>query len=146
MRGRRQCLLSKARELMKETDRVEGAMWLQSFWSLRDQNGPIIHRVSQAEDSDSLEEKSKAFSEALEKLPAILNSMKQTPKPKQKELRTIKKLEESALDAYIKSCEWGMKLLKDPRRAQYSAMTFQVSLATSYWEISAKEAAKFLKK
>lgn len=131
---------------MKETDRVEGAMWLQSFWSLRDQAGPIIHKVSRAEDSDSPEERFKAFSEALEKLPAILESMKQTTKPKQKELRTIKKLEESALDAYIKSCDWGMKLLKDSNRARYSAMTFQLSLATSYWEISAKEGAKFLKK
>ena len=130
---------------MKEIDRIEGAKWLQAFWALRDQVGPIIHRVSQAEDG-SPEEKFAAFSEALEKLPVILNSMKQTPKPKPKELRTVKKLEESALDAYIKSCEWGIKSLKDPSRAKYSAIVFQTSLAESYWKISAEEAAKFLKR
>jgi hypothetical protein len=130
---------------MKETDKIQGAEWLQAFWLLRDQAGPIIHKVSQAEDG-SPEEKHAAFSEALEKLPVILNSMKQTPKPKAKELRTVKKLEESALDAYIKSCEWSLKLLKDPNRVKYSAMTFQISQAESYWKISAEEAAKFLKK
>lgn len=131
---------------MKENDRVEGAMWLQSFWPLRDQAGPIIRRVSQATDSDSEQEKLAAFSEAVEKLPAILSSMKQSTKPKQKELRRVKKLEESALDAYIKSCEWSLKQLRDPNRAKYSAIAFQSSLAASYWEISAKEAAAFLRK
>jgi hypothetical protein len=130
---------------MKETERIEGAKWLQAFWTLRDQAGPILHRVSQAEGSPE-EERFAAFSEALEKLPAILNSMKQAPTPKPKELRTVKKLEESALDAYIKSCEWSLKLLKDPNRVKYSAIAFQTSLATSYWETSAKEAQAFLKK
>jgi hypothetical protein len=131
---------------VKEADRVEGAKWLQSLWILRDQVGPIIHKVSQAEAGDSLEERVQAFSEALEKLPAILNSMKQAPEPKQKQLCKVKRLEKSALDAYIKSCEWGMKYLRDPSRAEYSAIVFQSSLATSYWETSAKEAAEFLRK
>ncbi|MFC1977200.1 hypothetical protein ACFLWS_02910 [Chloroflexota bacterium] len=131
---------------MKEIDRIEGAKWLQAFWSLRDQAGPIIQRLSQAEKSSLLEDKFAAHSEALERLPAILNSMKQASKPKPKELRTVKKLEESALDAYIKSCEWSLKLLKDPNRAKYSAIVFQTQLAESYWKISAESAASFLKK
>jgi hypothetical protein len=129
---------------MKETDRIEGAKWLQSFWLLRDQAGPIISMVSRAEESDSQAIKSAAFSEALEKLPVILNSMKKAPKPK--ELRTVKKLEESALDAYIKSCEWCINFLKDQSRVKYSAMVFQGSIATSYWEKSAQEATAFLNK
>jgi len=71
--------------------------------------------------------------------------MRQSSKPKDKRLRTYKKLEESALDAYINSCQWAMKLLKEPSRSQYAAMAFQASLATSYWEVSAKEAVGFLR-
>lgn len=131
---------------MNEMDRIEGANWLQAFWIVRDQAGPIIQGVSQAEESGFLENRIAAHSEALERLPGVLDSMKQFPKPKAKALRTVKKLEETALDAYIKACDWSLKRMKDPNRARYSATVFQSSLATSYWEISAKEAAKFLQK
>ena len=130
---------------MKGTDKAEGATWLQQFWLLRDEIGPIVRGVSQAEKSGSLEDKSTALSEALAKLPDILRRMKRVPKPRPKELRAVKKLEERALHAYIKSCGWRMKQLGEPGKARYSAMAFQNSLAASYWEISEKQAAEFLR-
>jgi hypothetical protein len=129
----------------KQMEKIEDAKWLLTFLELRSKAGPIIHELSQAEGSASYEQKIAAFSKALSELPIILASMRQSPKPKDKRLRTYKNLEESALDAYIKSCEWGIKLLKEPGCAQHAATNFQASLATSYWEISAKEAVAFLR-
>ncbi|MBA7602722.1 hypothetical protein ES703_09818 [subsurface metagenome] len=134
---------------MKEIDKPVVAEWLRVLFSIRDRAAPIIHGVSQAEDSDSQQEKFEAFSEALKELPDILESIKEAPELKginMRKLRGIQKLEEKAMEAYIKSCESGIKFLKDPSRARYSAIIFQTSLATSYWEASAKEAAAFLKK
>jgi len=129
----------------KQIEKIEDAKWLLTFLKLRSKSGPIIHELSQAEDNASHEQKIVAFQKALSELPIILASMRQSPKPKDKRLRTYKKLEESALDAYIKSCEWGIKMLKEPSRSQYAAMGFQAKLAISYWEISAKEAVAFLR-
>lgn len=129
----------------KEIEKIEDAKWLLTFLKLRSKAGPIIHELSQAEDSVSDEKKIATFSKALSELPLILASMRQSPKPKDKRLRTYERLEEIALDAYIKSCEWAIKLLKEPIRSRYAAMGFQASLATSYWEISSKEAAAFLR-
>lgn len=136
---------------MKEKDKKLGALWMQSFWIIRDGCGPIISKVSQAQHSDSLEDKFKAFTEALEELPVILDSMKQAPKPEAKELRRIKSLEESALQAYIKSCEWSIKSLKNQNRVRYSAycaakMVFQLHLATSYWEAASAATHTFSEK
>ena len=134
---------------MKEIDKPVVAEWLRILFSIRDRAAPIIHRVSQAEDSDSHQEKFEAFSEALKELPNILESIKRAPELEginMRKLRSIQKLEEKAMEAYIKSCELGIKFLQDPSRARYSAIVFQTSLATSYWETSAKEAASFLKK
>lgn len=130
---------------MKEEERVEGAQWLQEFFKIRDQLGPLITNVSKAEDG-SYSDRLAAFSEALEKMPVILKAMKETPQPKHKKLRAYKKLEEQALDAYIKSCEWGMKMLVETNRVNQSAIAFQTSLAASYWESAGKEAVQFLRK
>ena len=134
---------------MEEIDKPVVAEWLRVLLSIRDQAAPVIHRVSQAEDSDSQQEKFEAFSEALRELPGILESIKQAPELKginMRKLRSIQKLEEKAMGAYIKSCELGIKFLQHPSRAWHSKIIFQTSLATSYWETSAKEAASLLKK
>jgi len=99
---------------MKEIDKIQDAMWLQAFSQVRDKANPIIHKISEAEANRSWEDRLSSFQEGLEKLPAILKSMKQTPKPKTKKLRRFKMLEEHGLDAYIKACECGIKLLKEP--------------------------------
>jgi len=130
---------------MKEEEQIEGAQWLQEFFKIRDQLGSLITKVSKAQDG-SYSDRLAAFSEALERMPVLLKAMKEAPQPKHKKLRAYKKLEEQALDAYIKSCEWGMKALKEPNRVKQSAIVFQSSLATSYWELAGKEAVDFLKK
>ena len=134
---------------MKEIDKPVVAEWLRVLFSIRDRAGPVIHRISQAEDSDLQQEKFEAFSEALVELPNILNSIRRAPELKginMKKLRSIQKLEEKAMEAYIKSCELGIKFLENPSRAGYSKIVFQTSLASSYWETSAKEAAALLQK
>jgi chaperonin GroEL (HSP60 family) len=134
---------------VKEIDKPVVAEWLRVLFSIRDQAAPIIHRVSQAEDDDSQQEKFEAFSEALRELPRMLESMKQAPELKginMRKLRSIQKLEEKAIEAYIKSCELGIKFVQNPSRIGYSAIVFQTSIASSYWETSAKEAASLLKK
>lgn len=134
---------------MKEIDKPVVVEWLRVLFSIRDRAAPMIQRISQAEDSDSQQEKYEDFSEALNELPNILKSIKQAPELvgiNMRKLRSIQKLEEKAIEAYIKSCESGIKLLQNPSRARYSAIVFQTSLAASYWETSAKEAAAFMKK
>ena len=134
---------------MKETDRIEGAIQLQSLLQVRDEIAPIICRVSQAEATGEREIKFEAFSDALGKLPFILERLKTTPefdKVNMKELRKIRELEERALDAYISSCELSMEQLNMPSRFLQSTIILKVSLAQRYWNSSTKEAATFLKK
>jgi len=134
---------------MKEIDKIQDAMWLQAFSQVRDKANPIIHKISEAEANRSWEDRLSSFQEGLEKLPAILKSMKQTPKPKTKKLRRFKMLEEHGLDAYIKACECGIKLLKEPSptgmasRIRYAAMMFQISQATSYFDLANENIASF---
>lgn len=134
---------------MKDIDKPIIAEWLRVLFSIRERAGSIIHRVSQAENSNSQQEKFEAFSEALKELPNVLESIKQAPELKginMRKLRSIQKLEEKAMEAYIKSCELGIKFLENPSRVGYSKIVFQTSLASSYWETSAKEAAALLQR
>lgn len=131
---------------MKEIDKTEGAKWLLEFFSLRDQAGPIIAGVAKADVSGSQEDKIAAYSEALEKLPVILKSMRQAVSPRMTELRKIKMLQQSAMDAYIKSCEWGMQSQTDPSRVRYSAQTFFISQANFHWDLAGEEIDSFFER
>ena len=86
------------------------------------------------------------FDKVIEKLSVFLKDIKDMREPKHKKLRNYKKLELNAIEAYIKSCEWGEKMIREPNRVKQSAIVFQVSLAESYWEAAAKESLDFLKK
>jgi len=133
---------------MKEVDKIRCAEWLLALFQARGEAGPIIHRVSQAEDG-SEEEKFAAFSEALEKLPHILERLKTAPKLEgvnMKKLRGIQELEVKALDDYITSCELSIKQIKSPNSLRYSAIVLKLSLANKYWESSAKDSVAFLRK
>lgn len=135
---------------MKEIDWIRGAdIWLQTFFRVRDRAIPIIDKVSTALDSVLQEEKFAAFSEALEKLPPILESLKTAPELEgvnMKKLHRVQKLEVEALSSYIKACEEGVKLREGSTRAQYSAMMSQFSRASSYWDSSKKEKDALFKK
>ena len=60
---------------MKEEERIEGAQWLQEFFKIRDQLGPLITKVSKVQDG-SYSDRFAAFSEALERMPVLLKAMK----------------------------------------------------------------------
>jgi hypothetical protein len=131
---------------MKESDKIECKKWVQEFWLMREPIGPILDRVSQTNASGTQEDKLAALSEALEKLPALLKSMKETPVPKIKELQKILKLEVKALDTYIKSCDYELKYLKDQKPINvHMALIFSQETA-SCWHESAKKARPFLGK
>ena len=51
---------------------------MQEFSKIRDQLGPLITKVSKAQDG-SYRDRLATFSEALEKMPVILKAMKETP-------------------------------------------------------------------
>jgi len=133
---------------MEETDKIRYAEWLLALFQVRGEAGPIIHRVSQAEDG-SEEEKFATFLEALEKLPPILERLKVAPQLEginMKKLRGIQELEVKAVEDYITSCELSIEQLKSPNSLRYSAIVLKLSLASKYWEMSAKEAVAFLRK
>ncbi len=134
---------------MKEKDRIEGAKRLQSLLRVRDEATPIINKLSQVEASGKREIKFEAFSEALGKLPFIVERLKATPKfegANTKELREIQELEERALDAFINSCELRIEQLKQPKRFRQSKIMFKVSRANGCWQSSARKAIQFLRK
>ena len=134
---------------MKETDRIEGAIQLQSLLQVRDEIAPIICRVSQAEATGKREIKFEAFSDTLGKLPFILERLKTTPefdKVNTKELRKIQELEEKALEAYINFCELSIEQLKRPNRFRQSKIMLKTSRANGYWESSTRKAITLLRK
>jgi hypothetical protein len=123
-----------------DMDKLRRAKWVGALSRERVEADPILHRVSQAAHSDSQKKRLKAFSEALEKLPAILERVKQAPELEgvdMKKLREIQELYMKALDVYVEACELGMKQLKDQIPSQYAEIRSKISLADSYWESAA---------
>jgi hypothetical protein len=123
-----------------DMDKLRRAKWVGALSRERVEADPILHRVSQAARSDSQKKRLKAFSEALEKLPAILERVKQAPELEgvdMKKLREIQELYMKALDVYVEACELGMKQLKDQIPSQYAGIRSKISLADSYWESAA---------
>jgi hypothetical protein len=128
---------------MKELDIIECKKWVPKFWLIREPIGPILDRVTQANANGTQEDKLAALSEALEKLPVILKSMKETPVPKIKELQKILNLEVKALDNYIKSCDYQLKYLKDQKYFNIHMALICNRETASCWHESAKKAKPF---
>jgi len=120
-----------------DVDKLRCAKWVGALSREGAEADPILHRVSQAAHSDSQKKRLKAFSEALEKLPAILERVKAAPELEgvdMKKLREIQELYVKALNIYIEACELGMKQLKDQILSQYAEIRSKISLADSYWQ------------
>ena len=128
---------------MKDSDKIECKKWVKEFWLIREPIGPILDSVSQVNASGTQEDKLAVLSEALEKLPAILKSMKDTPVPKIKELQKILKLEVKALDNYIKSCDYQLKYLKDQKYFNIHMALICNQETASCWHESAQKAKPF---
>jgi len=132
-----------------DMDRLRCAKWLGSLSRERLEADPILHKVSEAVHSDSQKKRSKAFSEALEKLPPILERMKAAPELEgidMKKLREVQELYVKALGVYVEACELGIKQLKDQIPSQYAAIRSKVSLADSYWESASAATHAFSEK
>lgn len=122
-----------------DMDRLRRAKWVGSFSRKRLEADPILRRVYEAARSDSDKKRLKVFSEALQKLPPILECMRAVPELEgvdMKKLREIREFYIKALDVYIEACELGIKQLKDQIPSQYAVIRSKVSLADSYWELA----------
>jgi hypothetical protein len=125
---------------MMDIDRLRRAKWVGALSRERVEADPILRGVSQAAHSDSQKKRLKAFSEALEKLPPILERVKATPELEGVDMNKLHQIQElyvKALGVYIEACELGMKQLKDQIPSQYAEIRSKISLADSYWESAA---------
>ncbi len=121
-------------------DELRCVKWLGSLSRERLDADPILRNISKAAHSDSHKKRFKAFSEALGKLPPILERVKEAPELEEVDmikLREVQELYVKALGVYMEACELGIKQMKDQITSQYSAIRANISLADSYWESAA---------
>ncbi len=125
---------------MKDLDREEAERWLKIFMSLYEQATILTPKISEV-DSDGVPTDVTALREINIKLPPILKSVKEMPKPKEKELRKLNKDFKLALDACISASKWGIKLNQKSSRFRFSVTVFWTSLAISFKESLSKKLA-----
>lgn len=133
---------------VKDIDKPVVAEWLALLWSIRSKAGSIISNMARVEETGSQPQVLTALAETVTQLTPILVSMKEIP-PKlegidMRNLRTIQVLEVKALENYIAYCKLNIQQIQSPGRVRGSTMARNMSLACSYWDISAKETARLL--
>lgn len=122
---------------MKDVDREETERWLKAFMPLYEQAAALIHKIAKI-DADGMPTDLATLVEGNEKLPPILKSVKELPKPKEKELRKLKKDFQDVLDACIKAGGWGVKLIQDPNRVRFANIVFWTTFASGLMESFSK--------
>jgi len=105
--------------------------WLQAFMPLYEQAAPLIQSIAKVDDS-GLPAELETLVKAIEKLPPILESVRNLPKPKQKEFRNIKKDFENVLSRCIKAGEVGVKLLDDLNHGAQMATRIRLATIVGY--------------
>ena len=125
---------------MKEIDRDDAKRWLRTFMSLYEQAIMITPKISEV-DSDGVPTDVTALREISIKLLPILKSLKEMPKPKNKELRRLRKDFKLTLDAYISASKWGTKLNQKSSRFRFSTTVFWTTLANNFMESLSKKLA-----
>ena len=123
-----------------DMDRLKCAKWLGWFSQQRLAVDPILRKITRVAESDSQKKTIQAFSEALEKLPTVLQSMKVAPEltgVDMTKLREIQELYIRALETYIEACQLGVKQSSEQTPSQYWDIKSKLSLADSYWESAA---------
>jgi len=133
---------------MEEMDNTASIEWLQSLKQLRDEVSPIIYGIAEAEAAGELEAKLEAFSEALEKLPPLLEQLRAISIPQgenTEELHEVLDLEQRALATFIDSCQLTVEQVKQPNRFLWSTIKLKVSLANRYWDLSTRVSSALLK-
>jgi hypothetical protein len=125
---------------MKEIDREEVERWLQKIMPLYEQTAILTQNIAQV-NADGLPTDLTALREISIKLPPILKSVKEMPKPKSKELRRLKKDFKLALDACISASKWRIKQSQKSSRFRLSVTVFWTSLAIDFMESLPKSLA-----
>ncbi len=102
---------------MTETTSGEGEIsWLQAFLPLYEKARPLIQKVGKSVRSEDEKVAVEALKEAVQKLPSILDKIKSTPNPEEKELKEIRKKFQKGLQEFIDSCKYGITYLDKPTR------------------------------
>ncbi|MFC2026937.1 hypothetical protein ACFLUX_03100 [Chloroflexota bacterium] len=119
---------------MKEADREEARRWLETLMPLCEQASIFIHSVTDKVNADGLPTDLTALPEAILKLSPVLKSVREMPKPRNRELRLLRKDLKLTLDACIKASKWRIKHSRKASRIRLSATVFWTSLAISFSE------------
>jgi len=130
---------------MKDVDREERAQWLKAFMPLYEQAAPLIRNIAKV-DADGSPTDVGNLIEGYEKLPPILQSVKEIPKPREKELRKLKKDFEDLLYSCIRAGEWGIKFVQDPSRIRFASIVFFTNAANGLMESFSKRLAALSEK
>jgi hypothetical protein len=119
---------------MKEADREEAGRWLEKFIPLYEQASIFIHRIIDKINADGLPADLSALPEVIQKLSPVLKSVRELPRPRQIELRRLKKDLKLTIDVCIKASKWRIKHSHKASRFRLSAAVFWTSLAVSFSE------------
>ena len=130
---------------MKGVDREERAQWLKAFMPLYEQAARLIRNIAKV-GADGLPTDVESLIEGYEKLPPILQSVKEIPKPKEKELRKLKKDFEDLLYSCIRAGEWGIKFAQDPSRISFANIVLFTNFANGLMESFSKRLAPLAEK
>jgi len=102
---------------MTEITGREGEVeWLQAFLPLYEKARPLVQKVGKCVRGEDEKAAVEALKEAVEKLPSILDEMKATPNPKEKELKEIKKKFQKGFQEFIDSCKYGVTYFDKPSK------------------------------
>lgn len=104
------------------------------FIPLYERASSTIDRFTDSVSEDELPTDPSSLPEVIQELSPILKAVRELPRPRDKELRRLKKDSKLTLDACIKASKWALKLESKASRFRLSATVFWTSLAVSFFE------------
>jgi len=108
----------------------QDSQWLTNFELIRRQTDSSLNRVKAAS-TGTEEELSDALNEALEKLPVLLQMMKETPIPSKKEYQKYKKDVLMGMELFIKGCQDNIEWIKTRQDRSLTDCSSNISMAYS---------------
>lgn len=106
------------------------SQWLTKFESIRGQSGSILDKV-RVQSFGTEEELLEALNEAIEKLPILLQTMKETPLPLKKEHQKYKKDVLAGIELFIKGCQENIEWFKTRQERSLTECSANISMAYS---------------
>lgn len=117
---------------MNELSR-EDELWLQEFMLLYQKDDTLVQKIVKV-DANGSPADLQTLIKGYEKLPSILQAIKELPKPKEKELRKLKDNYRDVLVSCIKAGDWAIKLTQDPSRVRFANIVLFTTLASGIME------------